>query len=1015
MKFLLTFFCCFWLSQSFAQSEFITTWKTDNPGVSEDNQITIPTFSGETYDYAVDWGDGTIESNFTGDAIHTYSSPGTFKVAISGIFPRIFFRGNEDGSIKGDEQKILRIDQWGTNEWSSMSSAFAGCINLDMIATDLPNINATENFSSMFFNCQALIGNSTMNQWDVSNAIWISRMFWKATLFNQPIGDWDVSQVIAMSSLFNEAASFNQPLENWDVTQVRNMAFMFRKADSFNQNLNNWNVSNVTVMAAMFQQNLIFNGNIGEWNVSKVTNMSSMFDGSIFNKEISAWNVNNVTDMGFMFHYNKFFNQDITGWNVSNVINMNWMFGFESPFNQNIGTWDISNVENMKNMFDYSTGLSIENYNKILIGWGNLPDVKRNVTFDAEAYQYCDAEFAREKLINDYGWIINDNGKNCIEGQRPYITVWKTDNAGSTDDNQIEVPTARFGLYEFNIDWGDGTTDEKVRKSIIHTYSNPGIYEVKITGYFPNPGFTPDAAGPYYADGKDRDKIIAVKQWGDNKWVGLNFGFFGCKNLDVIATDTPDLTNSSQLYSVFTECESLKGNVFFNDWDVSNIQRFDNLFNNCPLFNQDISSWDMTSAENVSEMFSRATNFNQDISTWNMSNVQYFTGMFQGASNFDQNITSWDVSSGINFSRMFYEAPQFDYNLDNWNITNTEDLSFMFYDSGLSTANYDETLIGWSQLPSLQNNVVFDAGNSQYCEGSTARQFIIDNYNWTINDLGQEPDCTFDTDNDGVPNYLDLCPNTAAGAVINENGCEIIYFNSLSVYAESPSCVGKDNGVIIISSGLNSYTYNIKINGAGFERIFTGISITDNLTLKDLASGPYFVEISIPEILYSQTYGIQINEVGSITGKRANLNTNSKSVSYNVEGSYSYKVDLNGAFKTFQFETNGFNEILLSDLADFNTIVISGESDCQGLISDSFSFSDGIVIYPTITKNSIYMEGYNDRSTVLVYDSSGRLLISKKLTQQNMESVDLNGLEPGMYPTIIESKGISKTFKIIKQ
>ncbi len=34
---------------------FVTTWKTDNPGISENNQITIPIYIGEEYDYTVDW------------------------------------------------------------------------------------------------------------------------------------------------------------------------------------------------------------------------------------------------------------------------------------------------------------------------------------------------------------------------------------------------------------------------------------------------------------------------------------------------------------------------------------------------------------------------------------------------------------------------------------------------------------------------------------------------------------------------------------------------------------------------------------------------------------------------------------------------------------------------------------------------------------------------------------------------------------------------------------------------
>ena len=45
-----------------AQDPFITTWKTDNDGESNDNQITIPTGDG-TFAYTVDWGDSTTDTN----------------------------------------------------------------------------------------------------------------------------------------------------------------------------------------------------------------------------------------------------------------------------------------------------------------------------------------------------------------------------------------------------------------------------------------------------------------------------------------------------------------------------------------------------------------------------------------------------------------------------------------------------------------------------------------------------------------------------------------------------------------------------------------------------------------------------------------------------------------------------------------------------------------------------------------------------------------------------------------
>lgn len=99
---------------------FITTWKTDNPGSSNNDQIIIGT-SGDGYDYSVDWGDGAVESNITGDVTHTYSSAGTYTVEISGVFPQIAFDYSSVELIF-DAPKILSVDQWGDNQWGSRTA-----------------------------------------------------------------------------------------------------------------------------------------------------------------------------------------------------------------------------------------------------------------------------------------------------------------------------------------------------------------------------------------------------------------------------------------------------------------------------------------------------------------------------------------------------------------------------------------------------------------------------------------------------------------------------------------------------------------------------------------------------------------------------------------------------------------------------------------------------------------------------------------------------------------------------
>jgi hypothetical protein len=127
---------------------FITTWKTDNAGDSNDDQITITT-RGEGYDYFVDWGDGSTDNNVKGSITHTYASPGTYTVSISGDFPQLHFPSF------GDNSKLLRVVQWGTNAWRSMNRFFSECINLESNATDVPNLSRVTNMSSMFSGASA--------------------------------------------------------------------------------------------------------------------------------------------------------------------------------------------------------------------------------------------------------------------------------------------------------------------------------------------------------------------------------------------------------------------------------------------------------------------------------------------------------------------------------------------------------------------------------------------------------------------------------------------------------------------------------------------------------------------------------------------------------------------------------------------------------------------------------------------------------------------------------------------
>ncbi len=270
-------------------NDFITTWKTDNTGISGDDQVTIPVYGGETYDYSVDWGDGTSDTNVTGSITHTYASIGTYTVSIWGTFPGINFDNT------GDKEKILTIEHWGSIVWGRMNAAYYGCTNLAYNATDTPDLSNVTSTMHMF--CNATSFNGDISSWDVSRITDMSYMFYGASAFNQDIGSWDVSGVIDMSSMFYNASAFNQDIGSWDVSSVGSMNSMFRGASSFNQD-------------------------IGTWIVDTVSNMSYMFySASSFNQDIVSWNVGNVTLIQYMFYNaSAFSGHDLSGWDVGSVL-----------------------------------------------------------------------------------------------------------------------------------------------------------------------------------------------------------------------------------------------------------------------------------------------------------------------------------------------------------------------------------------------------------------------------------------------------------------------------------------------------------------------------------------------------------------------------------------------------------------------------------------------------------------------------------------------------------------------
>lgn len=345
---------------------FVTTWQTDGS-----NNIIIP-LTGGSYDFTIDWGDGTTETKTgtPGNISHTYSTAGVKTVSITPNiatgFPRIYVNNF------GNRNLLQTIESWGSGQWgASVDRTFYGAANLEVNATDIPDFSATTNFQYMFLNCSSVTGTNGFTNWTLNTnptaTISFSNMFQSATLFNGDISNWDVSRVNTFDNMFNNAASFNQNIGSWNVANATNMSSMFKNADAFNIDISAWDVSLVTNMTEMFSYNDLFNKNLSNWNVSSVTNMNFMFfRAANFNSPLNWGNkTGNVTNMSGMFKEAVVFNQDIGNWDVSSVTNLGYMFRSAIAFNKDLSNWDVSNVTIMAEMFYGASGFNSP------LNWGN--------------------------------------------------------------------------------------------------------------------------------------------------------------------------------------------------------------------------------------------------------------------------------------------------------------------------------------------------------------------------------------------------------------------------------------------------------------------------------------------------------------------------------------------------------------------------------------------------------------------------------------------------------------------
>ena len=226
-----------------------------------------------------------------------------------------------------------------------------------------------------------------------------------------------------------------------------------------------------------------------------------------------------------------------------------------------------------------------------------------------------------------------------------------------------------------------------------------------------------------------------------------------------------------------------------------------------------------------------------------------------------------------------------------------------------------------------------------------------------------------DSDNDGVVDTDDLCPNTPEGTTVNSTGCPLFTLASdnFTIETVSETCPDKNNGQIIISAD-ESYNYVASLNG-------TDYSFTTSKTISSLTPATYELCISIPEKNYTQCYMITIAEGTTISAKSSNTKSGRTTVEIE-EGTAPFIVYVNGneAFKTY-------NQSFDIDLKNGDVLEIKTAVKCEGVYTKQTSLNNNaLTAFPNPTSGvfEITVPTSKKELTIDIYNIHSQLVSSKK-------------------------------------
>ena len=269
-----------------------------------------------------------------------------------------------------------------------------------------------------------------------------------------------------------------------------------------------------------------------------------------------------------------------------------------------------------------------------------------------------------------------------------FITQWDTtlQDGHASANNQLVIPfrSSVGGIQnDCTVYWGDGTSEKVtgyLHDGLLHTYSKPGTYNVRIDGtcYIQCAGILP----------RDSIKLKKILQWGKNVWLTGYASFAHTFNMtEIKPLGAPNIHPNSNM-----------GLTFYNSRIFTSI---------------DMSNWKFDSTiTNVHSMFEICYHL-KHVKLFNTHYITNMKNMFKNANSFNCDLSSMDIS----------------------NVTDMTDF-IVCPPNTYSRENYDKLLIAFANGPHKPNVPLRVTAKYTIGGAAEAARTQLINEGWTITDNG---------------------------------------------------------------------------------------------------------------------------------------------------------------------------------------------------------------------------------------------------------------------------------------